>query len=219
MNDPYDLTIQEHIFRIFPPTQHVPRAALLAIHGYTGNEHSMEIFIQKLIPDCWAILPRAFFPALDEGFSWVLDGNEDRTGFQMLEESAMRLKMRVDQIQQDLKITRLPLYLMGFSQGAALALVYSLKYSQDGDRIGLMAGFLPTGLEPSHGTLRNRRFFIAHGRQDATIPIEQAYKIADFLEESQAQVDLCESDTGHKLNMACFKRLEEFFRAPSSALG
>jgi phospholipase/carboxylesterase len=219
MNEPANFVIQDALFRVFPPAQPTARAAILAIHGYTGNEHSMEIFTQKMSSDCWAILPRAIYPVKTGGFSWIPEGSADRSDFRNLNDNATLLKQRVDQLQQELKINGIPLFLMGFSQGAALALVYSLRFSHPGDRIGLMAGFLPTGLDAQPGSLRGRRFFIAHGRRDATVPFEQAHRIKSFLEKCNAQFDLCESDSGHKLSMACFRRLEDFFRERSSALG
>jgi predicted esterase len=59
-------------------------------------------------------------------------------------------------------------------------------------------------------------YFVAHGRHDATIPSVHAYQVVRFLEDRKASVVFCEADTGHKLSVACFKQLENFFLQPKS---
>jgi len=211
MNDAYDLTINDWVFRIQPPLEHPAKAVLVAIHGLTGNQFSMEIFTHKLRRTFWIIYPRAPFAAKSGGFSWVPDEHGYYQDVLDLEEISSELSLRVDLIQQELTILHLPVYLMGFSQGAAFALVYSLRFPSPGDKIGLLSGFLPEGLAPIVGKLDHRKYYVAHGKQDTTIPISRGRKLVKFLEQSGACVEYCEADTGHKLSMDCFKQLEDFF--------
>jgi phospholipase/carboxylesterase len=211
MNEPIELTLQDWTFRIRPPTGPSAQAVLLAIHGRTGSENSMEIFIQKLNSAFWIILPRAPFASQGGGYGWVAEEKGIHQDFSALEKSSVGLIDRVDQICADQNIENLPLYLLGFSQGAALALALSLNYSKPGTKIGLLSGFLPLGRQPLPGSLAQLKYFVAHGRQDQTVPVEQGRQVVQFLESSGAQVDYCEADTGHKLSMACFKQMERFF--------
>jgi phospholipase/carboxylesterase len=211
MNDSSELTLQDWVFRIYSPAAPSAKAVLLAIHGRTGNESSMEIFIQKLNSVFWVILPRAPFAAQGGGFSWVTEEKGIHQDFSAFDKSALGLIDRVDQIRIDREIANLPLYLLGFSQGAALSLAISLNYTKPDSKIGLLAGFLPLGRQPQSGSLTQQKYFVAHGRQDQTVPVEQGRKVVQFLEACGAQVDYCEADTGHKLSMACFKQMEKFF--------
>jgi predicted esterase len=60
--------------------------------------------------------------------------------------------------------------------------------------------------------LAGKSVFIAHGRQDNMIPVEQAHKSVELLDASGARVTYCESDDGHKVSGRCFTRLAEIFR-------
>ena len=122
------LTIQDWIFRVRPPTGPAARAVLLAIHGRTGNEGSMEIFIQKLNSVFWVILPAR---SLRRSRRRIQLGAEERgihQDFPGLESSAAGLSTGWTRSGVTQEIVDLPFYLLGFSQGAALALTYSLSY-------------------------------------------------------------------------------------------
>jgi phospholipase/carboxylesterase len=211
MNDLVSATVQDWEFRIRKPKESIAKGVLVAIHGRTGSENSMEIFTQKLNTNFWVISPRAPFSAQGSGFSWVEEEQSSRQDFSRLEQSSLGLAQRLRQILQENQIEELPLHLLGFSQGAAIALILSLMGPGTGRKVGLLSGFLPSGLLAKTGLLVDARYFIAHGRQDETVSIEQGRKLVQFLEDCGAWVDYCEADTGHKLSLPCFKAMEKFF--------
>ena len=212
MSEAFEITVDGWLFRIRTPLDPASRSVLLAIHGWTGNQYSMDIFTQKLKKKYWVIFPCAPFPADGGGFSWIQKSEADQRSFHNLSIAAQNLSVKLDVILRDhISIDPDQINLMGFSQGSALALLYSLKYSAIGTKIALLSGFLPDGLQPVPGSLKNRSYYIAHGRQDTIIPVEQAHKLASFIEDCGGWFDFCEANTGHKLSLDCFNRMQDFF--------
>ena len=211
MSDSYEINIEDWHFRIQPPTDPASNSILVAIHGWTGNQYSMDIFTRKLKNEYWIIFPCAPYPAEGGGFSWIDSSEADQKNLQYLTNSTQNLHSRIDFLLHDhLHLIPNRMNLMGFSQGSAMALLYCLKYSVEGTKIGLLSGFLPDGLAAHPSNLSNRSFFIAHGKQDSVIPVEQAYRLASFIEDSGGAYDFCEANTGHKLSLDCFNRMQDF---------
>jgi phospholipase/carboxylesterase len=214
MNESYEINIDGWLFRIQPPPDPAYRRVLVAIHGWTGNQYSMDIFTQKLRNQYWVIFPCAPYPAEGSGFSWIKKGEANQKDLYSLMIAAQNLHSRIDSILHDhLTIDPGQINLMGFSQGSAISLLYSLNYSSEWTKIALLSGFLPEGLSIVPSSLKNRSYFIAHGKKDAIIPVEQAHKLASFIEDSGGNLDFCEADTGHKLGKDCFIRVQEFLLA------
>jgi phospholipase/carboxylesterase len=116
----------------------------------------------------------------------------------------------------DHQLGELPVTLVGFSQGAALAYAYTLVYPEKVSRTAGLAGFLPAGAERYFAgcPLSGKQIFIAHGTRDDTVPIGAAERAVHGLEEAGAQVEYCTSDMGHKLSSRCLHSLEQFINAP-----
>ena len=83
-------------------------------------------------------------------------------------------------------------------------------------KIGILAGFVPAGLEEliSQRPLEDKRFFVAHGTKDETVPIERARASIETLEQAGANVTYCEDEVGHKVSVTCLRALKKFFADP-----
>lgn len=108
-------------------------------------------------------------------------------------------------------IPDLPMALVGFSQGAAFALTLTALYPEKVNLLAMLAGFLPQEVPPELASnFTEKQVYVAHGRSDKAVPIQEAHRLVDFLKSSGASVTYCESNTGHKLSASCFKGLAEF---------
>ena len=103
--------------------------------------------------------------------------------------------------------------LAGFSQGAALTYTLALFHPERVAACAVLSGFLPAGSEVriADHVLEGKRVFVAHGRQDELIPVEQARQAVASLEASGVNVTYCESDGGHRVGKECLKGMESFF--------
>lgn len=192
-----------------------PARLLLLVHGWTGDENSMWVFVRDFAQDYWIVAPRAPYGTEPGGYSWrpPRAGGHDFPAFQDLEPAAYSLISFVDDYAavNSLEVTQFDA--MGFSQGAALVTAIALRHPDRIARAGILAGFLPPGAEPllDDRPLKGKPFFVAHGTLDEKVKIEFARRSVQLLKQAGANVTYCEDEVGHKLSAGCLRALKEFF--------
>jgi len=212
--EPITTTFEDWTLRVKPP-ENRPARVMVLLHGWTGDETSMWFFVRNLRSDYWLVAPRAPFPAPQGGFSWrPLNpaATHPPTYEQMRPSAAMVFDLierwgvanAVDVSQVDM---------MGFSQGAAMTLIFALTYPEHVRKIGILAGFPPLELEPliQSNPLAGKAAFITHGTADELVHVDNAHDSIRILEKAGAKVTFCEADVGHKVSAECLRALEEFF--------
>ena len=188
---------------------------LLLIHGFTGDENSMWVFARDLPSHYWIVAPRAPYVAQAGGYSWRSDQTSDLSlsGFERMQPTIDALIHIIDayQVSVGLDVAQ-PFDTVGFSQGAAVCGLLAFLCPNRIRKLGLLAGFVPSGLEALVGSLplEGKRGFIAHGTKDETVPIDQARTAKQLLEKAGAQVTYCEDETGHKVSLPCLHALRKF---------
>tara|TARA_B100002049_G_C16081134_1_gene377235 strand:+ start:1464 stop:2147 length:684 start_codon:yes stop_codon:yes gene_type:complete len=163
-----------------------PKKAIIGLHGWTGNEDSFEPVSKMINLDNvkW-YFPRAPYKSgVGKGYSWFSGSDEkgwdvDKTWNGMHD---LLAKIQSDGFKPN------EIYLMGFSQGACLAIEFALRLPYAIGGIIPIAGFikfkeklLEDRTEESKGT----PILLLHGRQDEIIPLtasETAYNILSKLE-------------------------------------
>jgi phospholipase/carboxylesterase len=185
---------------------------VIALHGWTGNEHSMSIF-QSYIPDDYSILsPRGPVKAHPFGYGWV-PRNDSPSDW---EQCSTQIVAELDGWLKFFHLSPKSIALIGFSQGAALAYTLCLSNSQRFNRVAALAGMLPSYLVEriTRQNASSLSLYIAHGSLDEVIPVEQAQKAARLFQAAGAAVNYCESVSGHKLGSACLSGLAGHFSTP-----
>lgn len=189
---------------------------LLMLHGWTGNEDSMNVFQRNLPDDYYMVAPRGIV-ALDEGgYGWLAGMAGKGASLAAFQEPVDALAKMLPywlQLQPD---TFPQISLMGFSQGAALALSFSLYHPQLVDRVVAMAGFLPylpDDFMPDKA-VKSTQYFIAHGSQDSMVPIERAQQAKIQLENFGASVTYCEDAVRHRISSRCLRSVQQFMALP-----
>ncbi|MCB0120206.1 MAG: hypothetical protein H6634_16880 [Anaerolineales bacterium] len=199
--------------RIRPAETENPRL-LLMIHGWTGNENSMWVFTKKFPADYWIIAPRAPHPADPQGFSWrpPQPSTFGRPSLETLAPSAEALIRLVDEYSASVEVEAQQFDAIGFSQGAAMVNVLGMLYPERVRKMGVLAGFVPSGLEAyaDKRVLEGKRIFVAHGTQDEMVPIDRARASMEVLEQAGASITYCEDEVGHKLSSTCLRALENY---------
>ena len=215
------VALPESIVRVRMPEPMPPNPTVFVLlHGWTGDEFSMEPFLQVLPPDGVAFLFRAPFHAPRErgGYSWV-----NRRTFGGLPTAAM-FSDALEILRRwlgDFLPRRFPFlrkgryHWMGFSQGAALTLMQGLRAPETVGSLAVLSGFAPANAEQwaESKPLLGTRAFVAHGTQDAIVPFEHGERARDVLEAAGAQVRFCEAEVGHKVGAPCMRALREFYAA------
>jgi phospholipase/carboxylesterase len=201
--------------RVRPANATPPGRVFLLIHGWTGDERSMEIFARGLPADSLIFFPRGPVQAPGGGYGWTVANAEATARIDDLVQPAQSLLLEVDRrVREITGSTPTGLYVAGFSQGAAVAYTLMLLFPQRITRLAALAGFMPT-LSPRHPIpdLTGLPVYIAHGRKDETIPVDRARDAVKQLHAAGAVVDFCENEAGHKLPANCFSALTRFLAA------
>jgi phospholipase/carboxylesterase len=202
------------IFRYRLPAQMPAQKVAVMIHGWTGDENSMEIFARGLPANCLQLFPRGPVSAPDGGYGWTAVRGVENSQMSDFVPAADQLLKEIDAHLADWKMANSHFSITGFSQGAAMAYVLTVLYPQRIERMAALAGFmpaLPAALDLSG--LQSKPIYIAHGTRDDTIPVEEARKAARLLVDIGADVDYCENSAGHKLPTSCFTKLHDFLQA------
>ena len=132
------------VFKAFLPSPPVRSDLIILLHGWTGDENSMDIFVRALPRDVWLISPRAPVPAEKKGYSWLstLPDMPDARG--EFEKTGTQLWSQIIEWKRIFDITfSTPVTLVGFSQGGAMALLLSFLYPDHVKRAACLSGFLP----------------------------------------------------------------------------
>lgn len=204
------LTFEDWTLRLRPGAS--PAAPiLLLLHGWTGDENSMWPFTRGLPADWWLLAPRAPYPAPASGYSWR-PAQPGWPTFESMRPAAALLKDLLERWGIAYGVDTRQIALTGFSQGAAMSLVFSLCYPQMVRRAASLAGFLPAESDPwleSH-PLQGKTIFWAHGTQDERVPLEMAQESIRLLCRAGAEVQYCQAEIGHKVSADCLRGLEKY---------
>lgn len=208
--------IGDWVVRDKQPQGSGPFRLCILLHGWTGDENSMDIFIKALPADHWLVLPRGIYKSAIGGYSWFLDQGK---AWPWVDDFRQALDVILDLLtEENFPGAHLDqIDLIGFSQGAALAYAMSFLYPQRVRRLVGLAGFMPDGCEAlaRNLPLKGKRVFVAHGSLDELVPVEMGRTCVSVLKSAGGEVAYCEAEVGHKLSKVCFAELREFFRTGS----
>lgn len=186
-----------------------PDKAFVMIHGWRGNRNSF-----KSIPPLLKLSNiRWYFPEAPYDF----EGNENQKTWAVRTDddnwSADESKrLLIDFFENIVFKTFKPenVYIMGFSQGAAVCyeFILSLKYNFGG--IFPIAGFMVNNHNiPSVNSIYNNvPILIGHGKDDDVVPLEASEKAFEFLSKSCKNIDLFIYNGKHKIGLEYLKKVK-----------
>lgn len=207
------INFKDWVLRVRPSAS-LDAKLLVMLHGWTGDENSMWVFTKRLSSKYWIIAPRAPYEAESKGFSWrpLHPETFGRPSLERLLPAAKGLIHLIDEYAASVKLEARQFDLMGFSQGGAMVNVMGMLYPERVNKMAVLAGFLPSGLEDAleSQVLLGKNVFVAHGTQDELVPLERARASMEGLERAGAQLTFCEDEVGHKLSSNCLRALEAY---------
>jgi phospholipase/carboxylesterase len=209
-------TFNDWTLRVRHPEQNSAAGLILMLHGWTGDENSMWVFARNFPTDRLLLAPRGLHSAAQGGYSWrpPREDSFGRPHLDDLREAAEALIRLVDAYAAQSQVDASQFDVMGFSQGAALSNVITCLYPHRIRKAGILAGFMPSGMEGliAQKPLAGKSIFISHGTQDNMVPIDRARASMALLEQAGARITYCESEVGHKVSADCLRSLEQFFQ-------
>jgi phospholipase/carboxylesterase len=213
LSDTSLIQFHDWTLRVRPATVK-PARLLLMLHGYTGDENSMWVFARDLPHHYWMVAPRAPHPSEMTGYSWrpLQPGTFGRPSLEELVPQAEALIRLVDEYQASAGIEAPDFDVMGFSQGGAMSNVLAFLYPQRIRKMGILAGFVPSGLDvyAHERPLDGKSVFVTHGTRDEMVPIDRARASVAVLEQAGAKIVYCEDEVGHKVSLNCLRALRSY---------
>ena len=219
MNDPLLTTVE-----IEP--QGAVRASVIWMHGLGADAHDFEPIVPELgLPAEWGL--RFVFPnaplrpvtinggmrmrAWYDVFSIDLPRQEDAEGVQ---NSAQAINALLEREQQR-GVPAERIVLAGFSQGGAMALHTGLRYPQRLAGILALSCYLPLASrlpQERQPIQQNTALFMAHGDEDAVIPLRYGRQSADLLKNLGYPVEWRDYGMGHEVCWGEIRDIADWFR-------
>lgn len=204
--EPQLITTGRLTHRVLQPTSPGPHPTVVMIHGRAGNEDVMWIFARSLPKEWLLVAPRAIKtdpdPGEGRGYSWHPPQPEEWPPLPLFDEAITTLHHFIQDLPSLYQADPDHIYLMGFSQGAALAYATALRHPSLVKGIAGLVGFVPTETDTAiaNRPLQDLPIFMAAGRTDERIPLAISQQCAEVLRAAGANLEYHEYDTGHKLN-------------------
>lgn len=176
---------------------------VVALHGYGGNidsfDHLAMAFAERGLILAVPRAPYDFVIDGHHGYDWVLQHKRDPD---LVAEARRRSIEYVQRVIAELRsrYSVADVYLLGFSQGGALAYITGIGSEQVAGILVFGARFHPSWLEEAPGADSSLpRVFIAHGMGDRLIPMSGATTARDLLRESGYEVTFTSFGGGHEI--------------------
>ena len=177
-----------------------PTKALIGLHGWTGDEHVFEPVAKMMnIDDAQWYFPRAPYKAdSGKGYSWF--SGTDETGWDI-----EKTRVGIHQLLADIRsegFSPKNIFLIGFSQGASLAMEIALRLPFAIGGIVPIAGFIKFRDTLSNEATKESKatpVLLLHGSQDEIIHVIASEKAHDFFKERGNPVYFKRYDGGHKI--------------------
>ncbi len=200
---------------------------IIMLHGLGGDENVMWIFERTLPKHATVIAPRAPIwiepnaPYAEEasgGYSWLRPAPLPQPDQSTFGQAIDKLKKFSEAAIKTYEVDRNQVYLLGFSQGAAMGYALSLAMPDQIAGVIALAGFMPESkdkpLPPDIEVsgLPKNGYLILHGLADERLPIEYARKAASTLRTIGAKVEYHEYPFGHKISPQEMKDIEEWLK-------
>jgi phospholipase/carboxylesterase len=188
------------------------------LHGRSGSEDAMWIF-SKVIPDGWIVVaPRGIKPDPGGGYAWHPRKRDEWPPLSMFDAAVASLTHFIRALPELYNADPGQLYLMGFSQGAAVAYAVAMGYPGLVKGIVGLVGFVPVNSYAAEETtaMKDLPIFMAVGVDDPYIPLDRTQSCAETLRKSGALLAYHEYQTGHRLNAKGMRDLEGWLKERAS---
>lgn len=188
------------IHRVYEPPTAGSRPTVIMVHGRQGDENVMWTFKHTLPPDWLIIAPRAPQSDTPGNYSWDVRPAGQWPRYDDLLPGAITLLDFIHALPDHYAVDWTQLYLMGFSQGAAVSLVAAMQNDIPLRAVASLVGFMPVIEPETAAALRDLPILMSVGRQDESVPCKVAERTAKTLIDVGTRLDYRSYDTGHRLN-------------------
>lgn len=185
---------------------------LILLHGYASNENDLFSFNSQ-IPDNWIVVSvRAPYKLNEGSYRWydVKMVNQKITiNTEEEEKSRNKLLNLIENITKKHKVNTRKIIVAGFSQGASMALAVGLTAPDKIAGVGVFSGRFMNEIKPFINPsifFKSQKCFIAHGNNDAMLPIKYAFENQQELQSLGISVTFSEDAGAHSISSMQFDK-------------
>jgi phospholipase/carboxylesterase len=183
------------------------------LHGYGSNMEDL-FGLSSFFPKHWTCISlQATIPIQYNGWAWADINFEEILKVQnpeQIKQHSKKIFNSIDLCVEKLNIDTEQIYLLGFSQGAALSLYSGLINPSKFKAIIALAGCLSTKefkSEVNREEVRNLNIFMGNGKQDEVITLPLAHQTKKELSELAVNLNYNEYNAAHTISNDCLNDL------------
>lgn len=202
------------VHRVWEPDGDGPHPTIVMNHGRSGTEDVTWVFARTLPKEWLIVTPRALYTDERGGYSWDVRPEGEWPPIEAFMPAVDALDQFIHALPDLYNADLNRLFLLGFSQGAAVSYTYAMRHPNLVQGIAGLVGLMPKGVmdDPDLKNLRDMPVMMMIGRNDDTVPPEIAYECATALIHAGTRLDYREYDTGHKLNGQGMRDLKQWWQ-------
>jgi phospholipase/carboxylesterase len=175
-----------------------PHPCLLLLHGRGADEEDLLALAPLLPARLFVVAARAPQPAPGSfGYAWYQMLGAGTPEPVSVLQSIDRLRRFVQGLPEAYPVDPGSLFVLGFSQGAAMALALACDQAQGVAGTLALSGHWPPGARAEAAS--GRPFFVAHGTADPVLPLALGRTVRATLESAGAHLTYHEYPMGHQI--------------------
>tara|TARA_R110002020_G_scaffold6689_16_gene28426 strand:+ start:926 stop:1537 length:612 start_codon:yes stop_codon:yes gene_type:complete len=190
-----------------PGAAHAP--LVFAFHGTGGDEHQFSGLVGQILPDAGLVSPRGdvsehgalrFFRRTGEGV------------YDMADLAERTEKMAAFIAAHKAENPGVPVYGLGYSNGANILASVAFSHAGLFDRMALLHPLIPFAPEPNP-ELAGTHVLITAGRRDPICPLPLTERLAAYFTAQGSRVETSFHDGGHEIQTPELSALTDFLTA------
>ena len=194
---------------------------LIMLHGYGSDEQDLIGLAPYLELPCLAVSVRAPQSLDFGGYAWFpleISPKGVVPDYEAAQEACAQVRGLVEKLREEHRSRQV--FLLGFSQGASMALAVSLADPRLFSGVISLSGFcVPEILPGDAESVRGLPLFMSHGRWDPVIPVRQARASRELLEQLPLELTYKEYSMGHEIGQECLEDLKAWLRERLNGAG
>jgi phospholipase/carboxylesterase len=190
---------------------------LVLLHG--RDAYAETIFsVEHLLPKSFHIVSiRASYKSPREGYEWFKPYDYDHPIESFSEEhyaeSVELATSTIASIMEEKQIDKDRLFLLGFSQGAAMCYFLGLEGKLKPKGVVPMSGFFPRPIEQWPSLNTSAKYLVTHGTEDKVLSTSESKHGVEFLRHHGMVAEYYEYKGRHKMTLPLLKHVREWLEA------
>lgn len=195
---------------------------MVMLHGRANYAKTIFTIEGLLDPRLTVLALQAPFVSDKGGFEWFKPNEAGRSDeiseASRFQESEGLLTAQIERMRAERGLQNSPLYLLGFSQGAAMCFLLGLRGKLGARRVVPMSGFLPQPVKSWPTLDAKAQYLITHGTEDEVLPPEVSVRAKDYLVSRGINAQYYEYRGRHKMSLSCLHHVNAWLKEDIDAV-